>query len=190
MSFLVGSYENSVFFLSDITKNIIEAKPAEIYVGVSRLIYVVQLFCIFLKKDLVAEIPSSKFKDIQKLIANKLENSMAKKDSVIETSTKITPTAATRSPGAGIANVQPKFYDCPSNLPPPPPPPLPPRRAAKAASTRKASPVVEMFQALTSNKGKNPSVGGNYSKQIASSAHNSIVGEIQNRSAHLLAVRI
>ncbi|XP_017218331.1 INCREASED PETAL GROWTH ANISOTROPY 1-like protein 1 isoform X1 [Daucus carota subsp. sativus] len=141
------------------------------------------------EKDLVAEIPSSKFKDIQKLIANKLESSMAKKDSVIETSTKIAPTAATRSPGAGIANVQPKFYDCPSNLPPPPPPPLPPRRAAKAASPRKASPVVEMFQALTTKKGKNPSVGGNYSKQIASSAHNSIVGEIQNRSAHLLAIK-
>lgn len=145
---------------------------------------------MFSKKDMVAENPSSKFKDIQKLIAKQLESSITKKDSFIETSTKTAPSTATKSPGVGIANVQPKFYDCPSALPPPPPPPLPPRRAAKAASTRKSSPVVEMYQTLTTNKGKNPSVGGNYSKQIASSAHNSIVGEIQNRSAHLLAVRI
>lgn len=155
----------------------------------SELIYV-QFFCIFSKKDLVAEIPSSKFKDIQKLIAKQLESSITRKDNTIETSTKIAPSTATKSPGIGIANVQLKFYDSPSALPPPPPPPLPPRRAAKAASTRKASPVVEMYQSLTTNKVKNPSVGGNYSKQISSSAHNSIVGEIQNRSAHLLAVRI
>ncbi|KAK1351372.1 Protein CHUP1, chloroplastic [Heracleum sosnowskyi] len=141
------------------------------------------------EKDLVADIPSSKFKDIQKLIAKQLENSITKKDKIIETSKKIAPSTATKSPGVGIANVQPKFYDCPSALPPPPPPPLPPRRAAKAASTRKASPVVEMYQSMTTNKGKNPSVGGKYSKQISSSAHNSIVGEIQNRSAHLLAIK-
>ncbi|XP_074383101.1 INCREASED PETAL GROWTH ANISOTROPY 1-like protein 2 isoform X2 [Apium graveolens] len=141
------------------------------------------------KENLIAENPSSKFKDIQKLIAKQLESSITKKDSVIETSAKVAPSTATKSPGLGIVNVQPKFHDCPSALPPPPPPPLPPRRAAKAASTRKASPVVEMYQSMTTNKGKNPSVGGNYSKQIASSAHNSIVGEIQNRSAHLLAIK-
>lgn len=139
---------------------------------------------------MIAENPSSKFKDIQKLIAKQLESSITKKDSVLETSAKIAPSTATKSPEVGIANVQLKFYDCPSALPPPPPPPLPPRRAAKAASPRKASTVVEMYQSMTTNKGKSLSVGGNYSKQISSSAHNSIVGEIQNRSAHLLAVRI
>lgn len=137
---------------------------------------------------MVAEYPTSKFKDIQKLIANKLENSVTKKDVINETSITNALSTATKTPVLSKTYVQSKVPECPSA--PPPPPPLPPRRPAKMATTRKASPVVELYQSLARPKARDPSAGGNYNKQIASSAHNSIVGEIQNRSSHLLAVRI
>lgn len=147
-------------------------------------------FSLFLlKSDLVAENPTSRFKHIQKLIANKLENPVTKKDVINDISITISPSTSTKSQGLGKADVNSKVRECPSALPPPPPP-LPPRRPAKLATARKASPVVELYQSLAKPKAREISVGGSYNKQIASSAHNSIVGEIQNRSSHLLAVRI
>lgn len=50
---------------------------------------------------------------------------------------------------------------------------------------------MEFYQSLTKQEGKRDSPPGpaNRHKQVATSAHSSIVGEIQNRSAHLLAIR-
>ncbi|KAK2969681.1 hypothetical protein RJ640_025858 [Escallonia rubra] len=134
------------------------------------------------KIELVPEYESPIFRDIQKLAANKLEIGTVKNDVIQETSTKETP----------AADMQRKIIKCPSTLPPPPPPPPPPSRPqVRAATVGTASAVVTLYHTLARHHGnKDLVVGGKYNKLTASSVHNSIVGEIQNRSAHLLAVRI
>uniref|UniRef100_A0A5B6ZKB4 Protein CHUP1, chloroplastic n=3 Tax=Davidia involucrata TaxID=16924 RepID=A0A5B6ZKB4_DAVIN len=139
------------------------------------------------QRESVAEYQSPKFKDIQKIIANKLEHSKAKKEA---TNARTLPPVATL-PVSSIAQVQRQAPECPSTPRPPPPPP--PRPPARAATTPKAPAIVEFYHSLAKPKRdvkKNPPpVQGNYNKPVVSSAHNSIVGEIQNRSAHLLAIR-
>lgn len=141
------------------------------------------LFC-FWKRALVSEYQSPKFKDIQKLIANKLEQSTVKNESNI----KRAPSAAIVCPVVRItSDVQRKVAECLSGPPPPPPPP-PSRPLARAATARKAPAVVQLYHSFA--RKKDVLVGGNHNKISANSAHNSIVGEIQNRSAHLLAVSV
>lgn len=140
---------------------------------------------------------SPKFKDIQKLIASKLENPKVMKDGSTETG----GFKATSRPELPISPI-PRVPDssqrkspppCPSLPPPPPPPPLPASRprARGGAPSQKAPAVVEFYQFLTKQEGKRdrPNLR-NASKSFPAtpSAHSSIVGEIQNRSAHLLAV--
>jgi hypothetical protein len=79
----------------------------------------------------------------------------------------------------------------PSPPPPPPPsskilgrapaPPPPPPQHGKISTVNKATALVEMYNSLNKRDSK---------KAVAVSAahHNSIVGELQNRSTHLLAV--
>ncbi|KAK3008814.1 hypothetical protein RJ639_013660 [Escallonia herrerae] len=133
------------------------------------------------KIELVPEYETPQFRDIQKLAANKLEIGTVKNDVIQETSTKETP----------AADMQRNIIKCPSTLPPPPPPPPPSRPQVRAATAGTASAVVTLYHTLARHHGnKDLVVGGKYNKRTASSVHNSIVGEIQNRSAHLLAVRI
>lgn len=74
----------------------------------------------------------------------------------------------------------------PPPCPPPPPPPPPPRLLPKnEGKAKNATALVEFYHCLTKRDTKG---SGNRSNQVASSVHNSIVGELQNRSAHLLAV--
>lgn len=89
-------------------------------------------------------------------------------------------------------DVERKAPPC-SSAPPPPPPPPPalPRPTVRAATTQKAPALVESYRSLTRQEGRRGSSGsGNNNKPAAISVHTSIVGEIQNRSAHLLAVSI
>lgn len=144
-----------------------------------------------MKKATIGEHQSPKFKDIQKLIADKLERSKAKKEATIEAVFVKAPTAIHVIPEAASTGRKPPPCPC---LPPPPPPPLPPpipaRPPAKAANTQKAPALVDLYHALKKQHEKQDLKGsGNYRKPVATIAHNSIVGEIQNRSAHLLAVR-
>lgn len=148
------------------------------------------------EKESNGEYQSPKFKDIQKLIASKLENPKVMKDGSDERGFK-----APSRPELPISPI-PRVSDnslrkspapCPPLPPPPPPPPLPPSRprARGGAPTQKAPAVVEFYQFLKKHEGKKdrPNVG-NISKSLpcSASAHSSIVGEIQNRSAYLLAV--
>ncbi|KAA8528151.1 hypothetical protein F0562_035598 [Nyssa sinensis] len=136
----------------------------------------------------VAGYQSPKFKDIQKLIANKLEHSKAKKEATNETSNARTLAPEATLPVSSIAEVQRRAPEGPSTPRPPPPPP--PRPPARAATTPKAPAIVEFYHSLAKRDvKKSPPVKGNYNKPVISSAHNSIVGEIQNRSAHLLAIK-
>ncbi|EOA40393.1 hypothetical protein CARUB_v10009119mg [Capsella rubella] len=154
---------------------------------------------------------NSRFKDIQRLIASKLEQSKVRKEVVaVESSSSITarssPPSSPSLSRLPPAPPLPKFLvsSASSNsgkrdensspvappTPPPPPPPPPPRPLAKAARPQKSPPVSQLFQLLKkqdNSRDLSPSVNGN--KSQVNSAHNSIVGEIQNRSAHLIAIK-
>lgn len=71
--------------------------------------------------------------------------------------------------------------------PPPPPPPLPVKSLPRPVASQKSPDLVRLFHSLRKKEGKRgpPLLG----KPAAINAHNSIVGEIQNRSAHLLAIK-
>ncbi|OWM67373.1 hypothetical protein CDL15_Pgr000825 [Punica granatum] len=157
------------------------------------------LFFFLMKreKELNREYQSPKFKDIQKLIASKLENPKVMKEGPNEVTIKATirselpVSPIARVPDSSVRKSPPP---CPSFPPPPPPPPLPASRprARAGAPTQKAPAIVEFYQFLTKQEGKRDrSCPGNTSKPMpaTTSAHSSIVGEIQNRSAHLLAIK-
>ncbi|KAF2310357.1 hypothetical protein GH714_007969 [Hevea brasiliensis] len=138
------------------------------------------------------EYKSPKFKDIQKLIANKLEHSTAKKEAYNEPTALKTPVPPPPPPPVNLlpkaANAERKSPCCPSL--PPPPPPLPMRPLVRAASAPKTSAIVEFYHSLRKQEEKRDIPGpGNQYKPAVTSAHSSIVGEIQNRSAHLLAIK-
>ncbi|XP_059434545.1 protein CHUP1, chloroplastic [Corylus avellana] len=140
------------------------------------------------------EYQNPKFRDIQKLIASKLEFSTVKKEPMNEASAIQTPSplVAIRSIPKSV-DVERKAPPCSSAPPPPPPPPPPalPRPTARVATTQKAPALVESYRSLTRQEGRRGSSGsGNNNKPAAISVHTSIVGEIQNRSAHLLAIKV
>lgn len=150
-----------------------------------------------MKKETIGEHQSPKFKDIQKLIADKLERSKVKKEACIEAvfvkAPIPAPTAKHVIPEAASIGRKPPPSPCLSPPPPPPlPPPIPSRPPAKAANNpQKAPAFINFYHALKKQEGKkDPKGSGNYHKPVVISAHSSIVGEIQNRSAHLLAVSI
>ncbi|XP_020589044.1 protein CHUP1, chloroplastic isoform X1 [Phalaenopsis equestris] len=72
--------------------------------------------------------------------------------------------------------------------PPPRPPPPPPLRLLprNEGNIQNATALVEFYHCLTKRDVK---ANGNGSVQASSPVHNSIVGELQNRSAHLLAIK-
>ncbi|KAK4773132.1 hypothetical protein SAY87_028151 [Trapa incisa] len=127
------------------------------------------------------EYQSPKFKEIQKPIANKLETP------------KVMMPRRPESPRSLNLRVADNSL-LRKSLPPPPPPPLPPSqpRARGGASTQKAPAIFEFYQFLTRQEGKKDRQNAGSSSKLlpgTTSAHSSIVGEIQNRSAHLLAIK-
>ncbi|KAK3188950.1 hypothetical protein Dsin_028511 [Dipteronia sinensis] len=134
---------------------------------------------------------SPKFKDIQKLIANKLEHSIVRKEAITDQSNiKPPPSGPTYSISKPSADVERKAPACPSVLGPPPPPPPPLRPLARAAASRKAPSFLQLYHSLTKQEMKKDHPSHvNRDKPAVFSAHSSIVGEIQNRSAHLLAIK-
>lgn len=116
------------------------------------------------------------FKDIQKLIATKLEHSKVDNESANDArSTARAPMPPAIQP-VSVASTDLRRNVVACHLPPPPPPHLPSRATVKAAITRRA-PVIS------------PSGSRNHDKPVVMSAHSSIVGEIQKRSTHLLAIK-
>ncbi|XP_010271031.1 PREDICTED: uncharacterized protein LOC104607167 isoform X2 [Nelumbo nucifera] len=157
----------------------------------------------WLKKEFIEEkVQIPQFKDVQKLIANKLEHFSVKK-AIKEGNPDKTPSAMLLHTVTEALNVPQKslvnFVPLPPTLPvqqevllksvPPPPPPPPPHMLARTGSTQKAPEIVEFYHSLTKREGKKDTVPGNRSNYAVNNAHSSIVGEIQNRSAHLLAIK-
>ncbi|BAT79980.1 hypothetical protein VIGAN_02293400 [Vigna angularis var. angularis] len=150
-------------------------------------------------KEPIAEHQSPKFKHIQKLIADKLERSIVKKEAItdgcfVKASTPA-PTAIPTIPEATTIRVgrKPALKAC-LPPPPPPPPPMPPsipsRPVAKVNNTQKAPAFVKLLHSLKNQEEmKNTTGSVKQQKPVAVNVHSSIVGEIQNRSAHLLAIR-
>ncbi|KAL9308990.1 putative protein CHUP1 [Arabidopsis thaliana] len=149
---------------------------------------------------------NSRFKDIQRLIASKLEQSKVKKEVAVESSrlsppspspSRLLPTPPTPplpkflvSPASSLGKRDENSSPFAPPTPPPPPPPPPPRPLAKAARAQKSPPVSQLFQLLNKqDNSRNLSQSVNGNKSQVNSAHNSIVGEIQNRSAHLIAIK-
>ncbi|XP_047180137.1 protein CHUP1, chloroplastic-like isoform X2 [Vigna umbellata] len=186
-----------------LTRNLAEAKQATVGIGNSG------------KESLIGEHQSPKFKDIQKLIADKLELSRVKKEgnpevnfakasilsptrsySIHETKSigrKSPPNICLQPPpplSPPIIGRNSAHSTCLQPPPPPPPPPIPSRPSARLSDTKKGAAIVELFHSLKSKDGKIDSKGPvNHQRPVVISAHSSIVGEIQNRSAHLLAIR-
>ncbi|XP_030472905.1 actin cytoskeleton-regulatory complex protein PAN1 isoform X1 [Syzygium oleosum] len=144
----------------------------------------------FDQRESTKDFESPKFKDIQKLIANKLDNSKVKKEAFSEAIFKTTLPAEPASSIPRVIDNNAKPPPCPS-LPPPPPPPLPSSRSrARGSATPKTPAVVEFYRLLTKpEEKKDESRSKDSNKPAVTSAHSSIVGEIQNRSAHLLAIK-
>ncbi|KAK8365688.1 hypothetical protein V6Z12_A02G071600 [Gossypium hirsutum] len=153
---------------------------------------------VHLQRESSGEHQSPKFKDIQKLIANKLEHPKVTRGEARTIKVPPRPTASLAPKDASHQTIAPITYSQPPPPPPPlpslPPPPPPPRFPAKAATTPKAhSLVVGPVQSYQEKK-KDPPVAAaaaawNQKKPTVISVHSSIVGEIQNRSAHLLAIK-
>ncbi|XWS38870.1 hypothetical protein CRYUN_Cryun18bG0000500 [Craigia yunnanensis] len=152
------------------------------------------------EREPTGEYQSPKFKDIQKLIANRLEHPIVTREAIKEARTVKTPLrapACLTPKDTGTETIAPVVSSLPPPLPPPLPPLLQPRPPAKAATTPKAhSPVVgpvQCYHSLTmQERKKDPTaaaVAWNHKKPTFISVHSSIVGEIQNRSTHLLAIK-
>ncbi|KAJ4980692.1 hypothetical protein NE237_031529 [Protea cynaroides] len=76
-------------------------------------------------------------------------------------------------------------------LPPPPPPP-PPKFSVKSSTSmvQRAPEVVEFYHSLMKRDSrKEPSSGGICDAPDVANVHSSMIGEIENRSSHLLAIK-
>lgn len=75
--------------------------------------------------------------------------------------------------------------------PPPPPPHQHPNSNSNGNAVHKASALVELYNSMTKQNGKKDQIiNGNCSSPIGRNPQSNILGELQNRSAHLLAVCI
>ncbi|KAK9139048.1 hypothetical protein Scep_008729 [Stephania cephalantha] len=142
------------------------------------------------KEDAVAgKFESSNFKDIQKLMAGKLENLGAKKDYVKDRGSVQLPAVGVPNLPFKVEEKQPKSTANAAPPPPPPPPPLP-RGPVRVAAAKRAPTIVEFYHTLTKQEVKKNALAPSlHCNNVAGGAHSSIVGEIQNRSSHLLAIR-
>ncbi|KAK6932028.1 hypothetical protein RJ641_001652 [Dillenia turbinata] len=78
-------------------------------------------------------------------------------------------------------------------LPPPPPPPPPPPKLSMrstAGTVQRAPQVVEFYHSLMRRDSRKDSLNGGTTDAIGvENAHSSMIGEIENRSSHLLAIK-
>lgn len=126
----------------------------------------------------IGELKSHNFKDIQRFIANQFQHSTRKTPSPPPP-----PSIRLTSKAADAGRKAPSSSSLP--MPPPPPPPPPMRPLARAASAPKTPAIVQFYHSLRKQEEKREI----QYKPAVTSAHSSIVGEIQNRSTHLLAIK-
>ena len=146
------------------------------------------------------ETKPSEFKDVRELIANKLDLFPVKRE-VIKGDKAAKKQSLAVDTGVKSVEIQQKVRltvppppprAIPVTGPPPPPPPPPPRSVpSRENMMQKPTSLVEFYHSITKRDGKKGHLGSeNCASPVANNAHNSIVDELQNRSSHLLAVRI
>ncbi|KAK9136546.1 hypothetical protein Sjap_007140 [Stephania japonica] len=151
--------------------------------------------CRQIKEDAVVEkFESSNFKHVRKLMASKLENLGANKDYVKDrgcVQQMLSTVGVLPNPPFKAEEKQPKSTANAAPPPPPPPPPPPlPRTPVRVAAAKRAPTIVEFYHTLTNKEVKKNALAPSlHCNNVAGAAHSSIVGEIQNRSSHLLAIR-
>ncbi|XP_042462845.1 protein CHUP1, chloroplastic-like [Zingiber officinale] len=128
------------------------------------------------KNDQVELDGKSKFRDLLELVQKNSKNSAEMEE--VQQNVVIKMPIPTLSPSKGSSHGPPP-------LPPPPPHSLP-HSASGRATVSKASALVQLYHSLT--KQGSASNGGSASP-ISGFAHRGIVGELQHRSAHLLAIK-
>lgn len=84
----------------------------------------------------------------------------------------------------------PKPFPAPAKSAPPPPPPPPKALRAGAAKVRRIPEVVEFYHSLMRRDSRRDSGAGQSEILLATSNARDMIGEIENRSAHLLAVSV
>eukprot|EP01018_Ginkgo_biloba_P000867 Gb_08786 [translate_table: standard] len=104
--------------------------------------------------------------------------------------------ALTNGPANGVRSIPPPPPPPPQRqglkgAPPPPPPPPPPKSVATGASVMQRAPeVVEFYHSLMKRDAKKDSSGaGLADTPDVANARSSMIGEIENRSSHLLAIK-
>ncbi|XP_042457502.1 protein CHUP1, chloroplastic-like isoform X1 [Zingiber officinale] len=127
------------------------------------------------KNDQVELDGKSKFRDLLELVQKNSKNSAEMEE--VQQNVVIKMPIPTLSPSKGASHGPPPL--------PPPPPPLP-HSASGRATVGKASALVQLYHSLT--KQGSASNGGSASP-FSGFAHRGIVGELQHRSAHLLAIK-
>ncbi|XVF86113.1 hypothetical protein PTKIN_Ptkin18bG0014900 [Pterospermum kingtungense] len=93
-------------------------------------------------------------------------------------------------PSCSISN-GPKEENC-TQIPPPPPPPPPPKFAVRSSTgvVQRAPQVVEFYHSLMKRDSRKDSTnGGTCDVPDVANVRSSMIGEIENRSAHLLAIK-
>lgn len=95
---------------------------------------------------------------------------------------------------AGLTIASPKSDSSVPAPPPPPPPPthhaLHPKFTVRKDVVQKAPEVVKFYQSLMKRDAKKDTCGtGIFDNQDVAIAHSDMIGEIKNRSAHLLAIK-
>ncbi|XP_008783905.2 protein CHUP1, chloroplastic-like [Phoenix dactylifera] len=119
-------------------------------------------------------------------------SSSCSSSSMEPSSSSETATSITRSRGPNLAGLPPIPPPAPGAgarpPPPPPPPPLAKGSRSAAVSVRRVPEVVEFYHSLMRRDSKRESGSGVPDAPAAANAR-TMIGEIENRSAHLLAIK-
>ncbi|KAJ3669582.1 hypothetical protein LUZ60_011532 [Juncus effusus] len=138
------------------------------------------------------------FQDLRKMIENNLQISSKNGEATKQAS------FCTEPPSPNLTLAQPKITITKRPFPPPPPPPVrgvppppppPPRQHPNSNlnsnSVHKANALVELYNSMTKYNGKkDQNVNANCSSPVGRiNPQSNILGELQNRSTHLIAIK-
>ncbi|CAL9754176.1 unnamed protein product [Musa acuminata subsp. burmannicoides] len=139
------------------------------------------------KHDQVESVIKSGFSNVTEVVQKKSQNVKDKiQFSVLKPPTKavgVQSKALVKKPVPPLPTSQAPIAG------PPPPPPPPPHAAGRSNAMHKPSALVELYHSLSKRDGKQGSMVNGGASPLSNNARNSIVGELQSRSSHLLAIK-
>ncbi|URE06998.1 hypothetical protein MUK42_19669 [Musa troglodytarum] len=139
------------------------------------------------KHDQVESVIKSGFSNVMEVVQKKSQNVKDKVQfSALKPPTKaveVQSKALVKKPVPPLPTSQARIAG------PPPPPPPPPHAAGRSNAVHKPSALVELYHSLSKRDGKQGSMVNGGASPLSNNARNSIVGELQSRSSHLLAIK-